>query len=184
MVLRGATKCYLASDEQERPVAQVAHHTSNIVPERLTKRVWSIKFQYSPLNIYFRPSGFQASFLFIYFRDGLNKCSDCTKVCHKTYTICDASLSRSARRSFAPSQKSQLLCLIRSPIWYHGFCCGAKSIRYGVNQGAFIEGKCRGVEVGKEENRVFFFSHSLPLHTRRIRRKNRTPDGQIRQLGK
>ena len=100
---------YLASDEQERPVAQVAHHTSNIVPERLTERVWSIKFQSSPLNIYFRPSGFQASFLFIYFRDGPNKCSHCTKVCHKTYTICDASLSRSARRSFAPSQKSRRL---------------------------------------------------------------------------
>ena len=59
MVLRGATKCYLASDEQERPVAQVAHHTSNIVPERLTKRVWSIKFQSSPLNIYFRLCGFR-----------------------------------------------------------------------------------------------------------------------------
>ena len=149
MVLRGATKCYLASDEQERPVAQVAHHTSNIVPERLTKRVWSIKFQYSPLNIHFRPSGFQASFLFIYFRDGPNKCSHCTKVCHKTYTICDNSLSRSARHSFAPSQRPYL-------IWFN-FCCRAKSIRYGVTHRAFIEDKCKGLEVGKEENSFFLF---------------------------
>ena len=38
--------------------------------------------------------------------------------------------------------------------------------------------------VGKEENRVFFFSRSLRSHTRRIRRKNRTRDRQTRWLGK
>ena len=38
--------------------------------------------------------------------------------------------------------------------------------------------------VGKEENRVFFFSRSLRSHTRRIRRKNRIRDRQTRWLGK
>ena len=35
-----------------------------------------------------------------------NRCSYCSKVWHRTCPICDAPLSRSARRSFAPSQKS------------------------------------------------------------------------------
>ena len=41
------------------------------------------------------------------------------------------------------------------PIWY-GFLGSAKAIPYSVNRGAFIEGECKGVEVGKEENWVFF----------------------------
>ena len=43
---------------------------------------------------------FQSSLLLIYFRDGPNRCSHYTKVWHRTYPICDAPLSRSARRSF------------------------------------------------------------------------------------
>jgi len=41
-------------------------------------------------NIYLRLSGFQSSLLLIYFRDGPNTCSHCTKVWHKTYPIFDA----------------------------------------------------------------------------------------------
>ena len=75
-------------------------HTSNILPARLAGRVWCIKFQSSLFNIQFRLSGTQASLLPIYFRDRPNRCSLCTKVC-------DASLLRSVRCSFAPSQKSR-----------------------------------------------------------------------------
>ena len=60
--------------------------------------------QSSLLNTFFRLSGFQSSVLPIYFRDGPNRCSRCTKVWHKTYPLCDAPLSRLARRSFAPPQ--------------------------------------------------------------------------------
>ena len=35
------------------------------------------------------------------------------------------------------------------------------SWQYSVNRGAFIEGECKGVEVGKEENRVFFLFLAL-----------------------
>ena len=75
-------------------------HTSNIVPAKLAERVWCTKFQSSLLDIYFRLSGFQPSILLIYFFDGPNRCSHCTKIWQKTY-------SRSARRRFAPSQKSR-----------------------------------------------------------------------------
>ena len=82
-------------------------HISNILLARLAQRAWCTKFHSSLLNIYFRLSGYQTAFLLIYFRDGPKKCSHCTKVSHKTYPICDAPLSRSARRIFAPSQKSR-----------------------------------------------------------------------------
>ena len=36
-----------------------------------------------------------------------NRCSHCTEVWHRTCPICDAPLSRSARRSFASSQKER-----------------------------------------------------------------------------
>ena len=68
---------------------------------------WYTKFHSSLLNICFRLSGYQTAFLLIYFRDGPKKFSHCTKVSRKTYPICDAPLSRSARRIFAPSQKSR-----------------------------------------------------------------------------
>ena len=38
-------------------------HTSNIAPERFAERVWWAKSQSSPLNVYFRLSGFQTSVL-------------------------------------------------------------------------------------------------------------------------
>ena len=49
---------------------------------------------------YFRLSGFQSSLPLIHFRHGPNTCSHCTKVRHRTYPICDATLSRSVRHSF------------------------------------------------------------------------------------
>ena len=44
-------------------------HTLKILPARLAERDWCTKFQSSLLKIYSRLSGFQASFLLIYFRD-------------------------------------------------------------------------------------------------------------------
>ena len=68
---------------------------------------WCTKFQPSLLNTSFRLSGFQASLLLIYLRDGPNRCLHCTKECQKPYPICDAPLWRSALCSLAPSQKSR-----------------------------------------------------------------------------
>ena len=42
-----------------------------------------------------------------HFRHGPNTCTLCTKLWHRTYPICDTPLWKSARRSFAPSQKSR-----------------------------------------------------------------------------
>ena len=88
--------------------------TSNILPTRLAERVWCTKFQ-SLLNILFRLSGIQASLLLIYFRDGPNRCSLCTKAC-------DASLLRTVRCSFAPSQKSRR----------HNRCCVLTEALYRI----------------------------------------------------
>ena len=71
----------------------------------LAERVWSLYL--SLVNIYFRLSEFHSWLLLIYFRDGPNRCSHYTKLWHRTYPICDTSLSRSARSTFAPSQKSR-----------------------------------------------------------------------------
>ena len=79
------------------------HIQSNIVPERFAERVWWTKSQSPLLNIYFRLWGYQSSsLLLIHFRYSANTCSHCTKVWQKAYPICEAPLSRSARRSFAP----------------------------------------------------------------------------------
>ena len=74
---------------------------------RLAERVWCTKSQSSLLNIYFRLSWFQSSLLLIHIRDRTNRCSHCTKVLRKIHSICNAPRSRSARRSFALSQKSR-----------------------------------------------------------------------------
>ena len=58
--------------------------------------VWCTKFQSSLMNFYFRFSSPQSSLLVIHFRDGLPRCSHCTKVWHRNYPICDAPLLRSA----------------------------------------------------------------------------------------
>ena len=73
--------------------------TSNIVPERLAGSVWRTKSRASFLKFYLRLSLSQSSLLLIHFCYGPNICSQCTKVWHKPYPICDAPLSRSARRS-------------------------------------------------------------------------------------
>ena len=45
-------------------------YTYHVTPARLAERAWCTKFQSSLLNVYFRLSGVQASFLLIYFRNG------------------------------------------------------------------------------------------------------------------
>ena len=109
-------------------MAQVAHHKSNIVLEGLTERAWCTKFQSSPMNIYFRLSGFQASFLFIYFRDGPNRCSYCTNV----------SLWHPIWYGFRGGAKAIRYSLNRGA-FIEGECEGVE------------------VEVGKKENWGFFF---------------------------
>ena len=84
-------------------------HTPNIMPEDMGQRVWFSKSQSLLLNIvhyivlYFRLNGLQSSFLRIHFIYGSNTLH---KVWHRTYPICNAPLSRSARRSFSLLQKS------------------------------------------------------------------------------
>ena len=91
--------------EQQRPLAaQGRSHAANIAPAWLADRFWCTKFQSLLFIIYFRLKGFQASLLLIYFRDGPNGCSHCTKVWCKTYPICDAPLSRLAQHTLAASQ--------------------------------------------------------------------------------
>ena len=80
----------------------IPHMEHSIEPERLPERVCCINSHSSLLSIYFRLNGFKSSLLRIYFRYGPNNCSHCTKVWHRNYLICDASLSRSMQRSFAP----------------------------------------------------------------------------------
>ena len=63
------------------PVMDQVVHTS-----RLAERVWCTKSQSSLLNIFFRLSGFQSSFLLIHFRYYPNSCSR-SKVRHRTYLI-------------------------------------------------------------------------------------------------
>ena len=81
-------------------------------------------------------AAFSSSFLLFHSCYGPNTCSHCTEVWHRTYPICDAPLSRTARRSFASLQQSPFLWVNRSPIWY-GFRAGAKAIWYtcSVNMG-------------------------------------------------
>ena len=71
-------------------------HTSNILPERLVERVWGTRSQ----------SSVDSSSRSYLSTSGPNIRSHCTKVWHRTYPIYDAPFSRSARRSFAPLQKS------------------------------------------------------------------------------
>ena len=105
------TKSHLVKHEQQRHRTRTSRpHTSNIVLQRLAKKVWSTKSQSSLLNIYFRLSipvltaiyslPLHSEYLFT-----LNQ--SVALVWHRTYPICDAPLSRSARRSFALLQKSR-----------------------------------------------------------------------------
>ena len=67
-------------------------HTSNIVQERLTKRVLWTKSQSYLLNIYFRLNRVQSWLLSINVRYGPNACSHCTEAWHQNYPLCDAPL--------------------------------------------------------------------------------------------
>ena len=99
---RAPRKAIRYRTNSSRPGHKSLTRTSNITSARLAERDWCIKIQSSLLQIYFRLSGFQSSILLIYFREGSIRCSHYTKVRQKkNYPICDAPLSRSARRSFA-----------------------------------------------------------------------------------
>ena len=98
---RAPRKAIRYRTNSSRPGHKSFTRTSNITSARLAERDWCIKIQSSLLQIYFRLSGFQSSILLIYFREGSIRCSHCTKERQKNYPICDAPLSRSARRSFA-----------------------------------------------------------------------------------
>ena len=86
-------------------------------------------------NVYLRFSGFDSSFLLIHFRDdGPNRCSQCTKVWHRNYPICDAPLSILVRCSFTPSPKSgqnHRFCVWTEAL--SGFRAWAKAIWYSMN---------------------------------------------------
>ena len=85
-------------------------HISNVVPQRLAKKVWCTKSQSSLLNIYFRLSipvltaiyslTLHSEYLFT-----LNQ--SVALVWRRTYLICGAPQSRLARRCFALLQKSR-----------------------------------------------------------------------------
>ena len=115
--------------------AQSRSHAANIAPAWLADRFWCTKFQSLLFIIYFRLKGFQASLLLIYFRDGPNGCSHCTKVWCKTYPICDAPLSRLAQHTLAASQiaRPQTFLLVNRTHIRFDFRGGAKAIQYSVN---------------------------------------------------
>ena len=63
-------------------------------------------------NVYLRFSGFYSSLLLIRFRDdGPNRCSQCTKVWHRNYPICDVPLSilERLRFMFTPNDRREFL---------------------------------------------------------------------------
>ena len=89
-----------------RQLEQVVHTHIEHHIMCVAQRVWLSGSQSLILNIYFRLSGLQSSFLRIHLRYGPNTCSHYTKVWHWTCPICDAPLSRSARRSLDLLHKS------------------------------------------------------------------------------
>ena len=85
---------------------------SAIVPLWLAERVWCTKSKCSLLNIFFHLSEFQPSLLLnllLLQSEFLNNCSHCTPPppLQKKYPICDNPLSKSARCSIAPLQRSR-----------------------------------------------------------------------------
>ena len=93
------------SGNNDQQGEQFVNYNSHLVPAWLAERVWWTRSQSSLLNIYFRLSGFQSSLLLIHFWYSLSNCFYCSKVWHRTYSISEALLWRSARRSSAPLQK-------------------------------------------------------------------------------
>ena len=73
----------------------------------LAERVLGTIFQSSLLSIYFRLSGFQSTLFFTSATGRILSVHNAPKNIAKTYPIYDAKRSRSARRSFAPLQKSR-----------------------------------------------------------------------------
>ena len=79
------------------PGMEPVNHTRPTYRQRGWPRgLGALNSRSSLMNFYFRFSSLQSSLLVIHFRDGLPRCSHCTKVWHRNYPICDAPLSRSA----------------------------------------------------------------------------------------
>ena len=116
-------------------LGQVVHTYRTTRRSGWPRGVWWTKSQSSFRNIYFRLSGFQASFLFFHFRYGPNTCSHCTKCATEPirYVTLLAFETGAALRSVAEiAPKSPFLCVNRSTIRY-GFRSGVKASRYSVN---------------------------------------------------
>ena len=96
--------CYPVWYEQQRH-SDWNKSLTFILPERLAEKVWWTKSLSSLLNIYIRLSGIQSLLRIRYDPDA---CSHCTKMWHQkmSYPVCVVTLQRSARRGFAPIQKS------------------------------------------------------------------------------
>ena len=98
---RAPRKAIRYRTNSSRPGHKSFTRTSNITSARLAERDWCIKIQSSLLQIYFRLSGSSPrSYLFTSAK-GRSGVHTAPKNGKKNYPICDAPLSRSARRSFA-----------------------------------------------------------------------------------
>ena len=119
--LRKAIRYSMSSNDTELKQAIYTHRTTNIEHRTLLRRQSLVKS--SPLDIYFRLSGFQSSLcLFIHFLDGPNECTHCTKVWYKNlirYVTLHFRDQRAQLRSVTEiAPKLRLLCVNRSPIQY------------------------------------------------------------------
>ena len=109
----------------------------------------------------------------------------------RTYPVCDASLSRPARSSFAPLQKSRqnqpFLCINRSPVRY-GFRAGAIAVRYSGSPIGFFYPVIPTQNFGQSRNPKGYFWHPTsrayfqsPISPR-SRFKIPNPEPQIREI--
>ena len=126
-------------------------YTSNIVPEPFKVKVWWTNSCSLLINIYFRLSGLQSSFLFIHFSEGPNTCfTPHHSLDTEAIRYADAPPSRLTGRNFAP--KSPLVCVNWNPIRYSSRT-GAKDIRYCVNiAGSYSPRHAQSLANGREGN--------------------------------
>ena len=116
--------------------------------------------------IQFRLSGFYSSLRIIHFRYGPNTFPHYTRLWHKTYQICVAPLPRSARRCYAPLQKSRQNH--RSYVWaeaWYGFRAGAAFL-YSVNMPKWgaMTWKWKDWNSASSEIRVLISKTTFPCH--------------------
>ena len=147
-------------------------YTSNIVPEPFKVKVWWTNSCSLLMNIYFRLSGLQSSFLFIHFSEGPNTCfTPHHSLDTEAIRYADAPPSRLTGRNFAP--KSPLVCVNWNRIRYSSRT-GAKDIQYCVNiAGSYSPRHAQSLANGRAGNeaqevvqsfpRVFAPSSHLPL---------------------